>query len=96
MSFFKTEVETVHKTKKPTSQTLYFTINSQDTFFQLKYLHNMGYDIVSSELVRFFSSGVSIYKVNLTELESISTWARSIMSYKHQLGRILGVQEKSE
>ena len=96
MSFFKAEVEMIHKNKKESKKSLYFTINSQDTFFQLKYYHNMGYDIVSSESVRYFSSGIPIYKVNITELEDISRWGRSIMSYKHQLGNIAGVQDKSE
>ena len=96
MSFFRTDVPLVKHHDKEETHALFFTINSQETFFQLKYYHNMGLDMIQPNLIKFYSSGLPIHQVSLTGLENISTWARSIMSYQRQLPKIVSVHAKEE
>lgn len=94
MSFYKVAVSFWKDKQSQTQKELFFSINSQDAFFQLKYWHMMGYDMISPTLMQYFSNGDSITKLNISDLENMSTWARSIMSYKKQLANIEVVKDR--
>lgn len=94
MSFFKVAVEFWKDKDEKVERDIFFSINSQDAFFQLKYWHMMGIDLINSSALRYFSNGESITKMNILDLENMSTWARSIMSYKKQIGPIHILKER--
>ena len=96
MAFFKVEVEFWKDKEDTIKNDLYFSINSQDAFFQLKYWHSMGIDLLNTSYLRYFSNGENITKLNILDLENMSTWARSIMSYKKQLGKLQILKDKSK
>lgn len=96
MAFFKVEVEFWKDKEDTIKNDLYFSINSQDAFFQLKYWHSMGIDLLNTFYLRYFSNGENITKLNILDLENMSTWARSIMSYKKQLGKLQILKDKSK
>lgn len=96
MAFFRVAVDFWKDKKEMVQKELYFSINSQDAFFQLKYWHSMGIDLLTSSSMRYFSNGESITKLNILDLENMSTWARSIMSYKKQLGKLQILKDKSK
>lgn len=96
MSFFKVSVEFWKDKEAKVDRDLYFSINSQDAFFQLKYWHMMGIELLNSSALKYFSNGESISKLNILDLENMSTWARSIMSYKKQIGTIQILKERKK
>lgn len=96
MTFYKVAVNFWKDKQSLVKNDLFFSINSQDAFFQLKFWHSMGYDIISPTLLQYFSNGDSITKLNLSDLENMSTWARSIMSYKKQLTNVEVIKDRSQ
>lgn len=98
MEYFKTRLQFVNSSKhtEKVSEDVFFTSNSQDTFFQLKYLHNQGLDLVSPQDQRHFCNGMKVHKVNLVDLDNLSAWARAVFSFRSQLSNMSPVPDKSE
>lgn len=98
MGYLKARLEFVESDKKSgyVAEDVYFTSSSQDTFFQLKYFHNQGLDLISPQDLTFFCNRMKLHKVNLVELDNISAWTRAVFSFKSQLSNMTTVSDKTE
>jgi len=85
MSYYMSNIK-LHSTNGGTKTVpFYFSTNSQDVLFQIKYYNMCGLHLVSPEFLRIFLGGQSLEEIELSQLTNVSSWKRSINSFKRQL-----------
>jgi len=85
MSYYVTNIKLHAIDGKTKTVPFYYSTNSQDVLFQIKYYDMCGLHLVSPEFLRIFLGGQSLEEMEMSQLTNVSSWKRSINTFKKQL-----------
>ena len=96
MSYYVSNIELLTKEGKKKKIPLYFSTNSQDVVFQVKYFRMRGLHMVSPEHLRIFLGGQYLEDMDVSKLSDVSSWRRTITSFKKQLSNCMVIRSDLE